>query len=421
MLGRGSNGEVRRGTFHGAPVALKSTFLLQQASSAAGLAMMGISGFTEGEREFLSQRFMQECQFLQQCAHPNILPFYGVVVDQRQEPRYLVMQYIADGTLHDLIYASHYAQLRTDAGCLPLEAQVVALVGLFSALEYLATVPMIHRDVKPANILVVLHTGELQKVLLTDFGEAKQMAQSMTRAAASVAGTPLYMAPEMREAEDAKTPKADVFSAGVTIVELSTSKPPAPGPELRRIGRERVAVPETERRAADLAAVRHPEIQALAHLCIVDDEVERAPAAELVRRCRALLEVLRTPVAEFTILVHHVETGRRLEMPVTVATTLAEVKQLAAVQTGVPAAQQQLVFAGRAMQDGRTVGEYNVLGGTTVHLLVHQMAHRSAEKTGVYLVHHLGTTCKMLGIPTEASVPPPGSNASGARHGAPVW
>ena len=59
-----------------------------------------------------------------------------------------------------------------------------------------------------------------------------------------------------REAEDATGPKADVFSAGVVMVELSSGAPPRPGPELRREGRIRVSVPEEERRAADLAAVR---------------------------------------------------------------------------------------------------------------------------------------------------------------------
>ena len=54
----------------------------------------------------------------------------------------------------------------------------------------MATVPLIHRDVKPDNILAVVEAGGLRKVLLADFGEAKQLTQSMTRARASVAGAP---------------------------------------------------------------------------------------------------------------------------------------------------------------------------------------------------------------------------------------
>ena len=52
------------------------------------------------------------------------------------------------------IHAERYAIMRADADCLPLEVQIVALVGLFSALEYLAAVPMIHRDVKPVGAFV---------------------------------------------------------------------------------------------------------------------------------------------------------------------------------------------------------------------------------------------------------------------------
>jgi serine/threonine protein kinase len=133
-------------------------------------------------------KFMKECAFMKNCTHSNIVPFYGVVVDAspQQEPPYLMIQYIPTGTLADLIHADRYEAMRTDGGCLPFEVQIVALVGLFSALEYLAAIPMIHRDVKPANILVVLEGRDEQqlqllKVLLADFGEAKQLTQSMTK------------------------------------------------------------------------------------------------------------------------------------------------------------------------------------------------------------------------------------------------
>jgi len=292
LLGSGALGEVRRGMYRGAAVACKSLFMLR--TDAGAVRELG-GQLSETERNFILGKFMQECHYMQGCTHPNIVPFFGVAVDATpaREPQYLVMQYISSGSLHDVIHKERYAEMRTDASCLPLEAQVVALVGMFSALEYLAERKLIHRDIKPANILVVVEDKELRKVLLADFGEAKQA--SRTRATAlSIAGTPIYMAPEMAEEEEAKTPKADVFSAGVVAVELNTGSSPNPGPGVRKQGRRRVMVPEEERRAEDMAAIRHPEIAAIATRCIVDDDEERADAREMAERCRQLLCVRPT-------------------------------------------------------------------------------------------------------------------------------
>ena len=167
--------------------------------------------------------------------------------------------------------------MRTDEQHLPLQTQLVAGASIFSALAYLATVPIIHRDIKPANILIVVNQEhELVKALLADFGEAKQLNRTVT--VRTVAGTPVYMAPENREDEAARSPKLDVFSAGVVVVEMSSGVPPNPGPEMR----QRVAVPEEQRRASDMAAVRQAEILAIARQCIVDDPEGRASAQHIM-------------------------------------------------------------------------------------------------------------------------------------------
>ena len=61
-----------------------------------------------------------------------------------------------------------------------------------------------------------------------------------------VAGSPAYMAPDMREADEATGPKADVFSAGIVMIEVASGRQPNPGPDMRRQGRMRVGVPEEE-------------------------------------------------------------------------------------------------------------------------------------------------------------------------------
>jgi serine/threonine protein kinase len=238
ILGRGALGEVRLGRFKDIDVALK--FLHMLRTDALSVQAMG-GALSKRERQFFTSKFQEECRLMSEFKHPHIVPFFGVVVDEtpQAEPLYLAMQYIPDGTLHALIHDGRYEALRSDdgeGGCVPLGAQLVALSGLFSALEYLGARQLIHRDVKPANILVVVVGITLVKVLLADFGEAKQLSQSMSRV--SAAGTPVYMAPEMKEEEDAKTPKADVFSAGVVAVELNTGMAPRPGPEVKKEVRE---------------------------------------------------------------------------------------------------------------------------------------------------------------------------------------
>eukprot|EP01043_Picozoa_sp_COSAG02_P026520 COSAG02_NODE_1531_length_12086_cov_22.388588_7_plen_896_part_00 len=212
LLGRGALGEVRKGMCRGMTVALKALHLLR--TDAAAAQAMGVA-LTQEERRLVLESFRKECDLLRRaCDHHNIVRFIGMVSDP--EPLYLATEYCPSGTLQDLLYKPHRADLRTaEGGCLPLATQLLVSHGIFEALKFLATLPMIHRDVKPANILIVIDGAgvdtRVEKAMLTDFGEAKQMTQTMT--VQSMAGTPVYMAPEMAAEEDEKGPKADVFSA----------------------------------------------------------------------------------------------------------------------------------------------------------------------------------------------------------------
>ena len=76
VLGHGANGDVRRGSFRGEPVALKSLFLLR--TDAASTAQLG-GGIPAAQREAYMGKFLQECEFMKACTHPNIVPFYGLV------------------------------------------------------------------------------------------------------------------------------------------------------------------------------------------------------------------------------------------------------------------------------------------------------------------------------------------------------
>ena len=283
VIGRGALGEVRRGIYRDSEVALKRLHLLR--TDAAWVAEGGVR-LEPAERAHVLRSFIKECELLSTLSHPHIVLFVGIVVDAtpRAEPLFLALQYIRSGSLEGLLYEERHAALRSDeGGRLPLRTQLVLHVGVFRALAHLAALNVLHRDVKPANILVVVEGGRLAKSLLADFGEAKEIKRTLT-ARGTMAGTPVYMAPEMKEADDLKGPKADVFSAGVVMAEVSSGQAPRPGPrEVRRGARgRREVVPEDERRADDIGAMRNPELEPIVRLCVVDFDEERADAAAVL-------------------------------------------------------------------------------------------------------------------------------------------
>ena len=305
VLGRGALGEVRRGRWVTAGggetgVALKRLFMLRD--DAAALAEIG-GALSAEEKASVVTAFLRECVILSRANHPNILPFYGIVVDEARQPLYMATALVESGTLRDMLLHERYAHLRSDVGGVAVLSHALVvdvLLDVFLALEYLHTraEPVIHRDVKPANILVVFDPGgKFVKAMLADLGEAKQVVVFGTRAAQSLGsvgvGTLIYMAPEMKEEDEMKGPRIDTFSLGVAAAEIASGRCPAPGPEMRREGRRRVAVPEEERRAEDIRAVANDDLRAqVIQRCITDDPAERADAAEMVAACRQLQ---RTP------------------------------------------------------------------------------------------------------------------------------
>ena len=281
VVGGGALGSVYRGVVDGREVALKCIHLLRDDASA--IRAMG-GRLRPDERRHVLDTFRRECDLLRQLQHENILPFIGVVVDAAQQPLYLAATYVGTGNLHQLIHGDSGLGLRTgDSGTLPLSLQTKVAIGVFSALAYLASVPAIHRDVKPANILTVLSRSGLERIYLADFGEAQQLTRNM--AVEHGAGTPDYMAPEMRSEDAIRCPKADVFSAGVVLVEMSSGKQPNPGSQWRDDART-VLVPEDERRRDDLSAMRgSDELAMIAQQCIADRPADRADAVRSLVSC----------------------------------------------------------------------------------------------------------------------------------------
>jgi eukaryotic-like serine/threonine-protein kinase len=155
------------------------------------------------------ERFRREAQAAAQLAHPNAVEIYDT--GQEEDLVYLVMEYIDGPSLRDIV---------RDAG--PLDPQVVAALGeqVAAALGRAHEAGIVHRDVKPANILV---TSEgITKV--TDFGIAKAVGSDDTLTSpGTVIGTAAYLAPEQLEGHDVDG-RADVYALGVVLYECLTGE-----------------------------------------------------------------------------------------------------------------------------------------------------------------------------------------------------
>ena len=154
-------------------------------------------------------RFRREARVMARLEHPNIVPIYEI--GEEDGRLYLAMKFI-DGP--------DMTQLIREKGALPWDVVVEMVSQIASALDFAHQENVIHRDLKPGNILI-----DNGKALLTDFGLA-QMVESNSQSVSmsgGVAGTYNYMPPEVFNNEPA-TPAADVYALGCVVYEMLTGK-----------------------------------------------------------------------------------------------------------------------------------------------------------------------------------------------------
>jgi hypothetical protein len=157
-------------------------------------------------------RFAREADILKQLKHPNIVRLIGHGRHQKKIP-YYAMEYVEGLTLHDVL---------AKRGQLPWEHVVGLGKQLCSALHHAHQQGIIHRDVKPSN-LMVLRDGTLK---LTDFGIAKDLDVTALTEANCTVGTASYMSPEQCKGERNLTHRSDLYSLGIVLYELLTGKKP---------------------------------------------------------------------------------------------------------------------------------------------------------------------------------------------------
>lgn len=156
----------------------------------------------------MQERFVREAKAVAQLSHPNILPIYDV--GQEGDLSYFVMKHVPGHTLTKLL-----------AHPLDLELVVHFVDQLASALDHAHAQGILHRDVKPSNILI-----EGDWILLSDFGLAKRIVENKNLTSSGmIIGTPAYLSPEQAEGRsiDGRT---DIYSLGVVIYEMVTGRIP---------------------------------------------------------------------------------------------------------------------------------------------------------------------------------------------------
>ncbi|QPK81432.1 Stk1 family PASTA domain-containing Ser/Thr kinase [Schaalia sp. ZJ405] len=169
-------------------------------------------------------RFRREAQSAASLNHPNIVAVYdtGEELVNRPDGRaisvpYIVMEYVEGHTVKDLI---------SDGDPVPIDEAIQIITGTLSALEYSHAAHLVHRDIKPGNIMLT-NDG---KVKVMDFGIARALTDSqatMTQTNA-VVGTAQYLSPEQARGEQVDA-RSDLYSTGIVLFELLTGRPPFKG------------------------------------------------------------------------------------------------------------------------------------------------------------------------------------------------
>ena len=158
-------------------------------------------------------RFVREARALAALRHPNLMHIY--TVGKHEGRPYFAMEYVKGSTLGAVL-------AKAKSLALPQAVHITAEV--MAALDKVHEAGMVHRDVKPGNIII----DDDGRAVLMDFGLARREQDARLTADHTVLGTPQYMSPEQAESADVDG-RADVYSLGIVLYEMLTGSPPFKG------------------------------------------------------------------------------------------------------------------------------------------------------------------------------------------------
>jgi eukaryotic-like serine/threonine-protein kinase len=261
----------------------------------------------------IQSRFLREAQVTGQLEHPGIVPIYEVGRRPDDDAPYYTMRFVRGRTLAEAVDAYHQRRVKGEEGPLELREILAAFVGVCNAIGYAHSRGVLHRDLKPQNIIL----GSFGEVMVLDWGLARVMdepepgpppvdlesidAADATRAG-KVLGTPAYMPPEQAAGRiDLFGPKTDVFGLGAVLYHILANRPPFVAATQDEV--VRLAIDGVIRPVSEIVAETPPPLDAICLKALSkapEDRYSSATAlAEEVQRwlADASVQAYRDPLA----------------------------------------------------------------------------------------------------------------------------
>jgi serine/threonine-protein kinase len=215
----------------------------------------------------LAARFQRELELLKDLRHPNIVHCFGGTCEGDQW--FYAMELVEGGTVASLIQ---------EQGRLPWRQAVDFALQMCAALAHAHDRGIVHRDVKPGNMLIA-KSGRLK---LSDFGLAQMQAESKLTAAGKTVGSLHYMAPEQITGKPEMSNRTDLYALGCALYETLTGRPPFLGGTMAEVLQRHVR--ELPQPVGSIAVDCPPQLEALVAELLAKEPGQRPPDAATVAR-----------------------------------------------------------------------------------------------------------------------------------------
>jgi len=264
---------------------MSTVFLGQDTVLERSVAIKLLAEHLADDEDFVA-RFRREALAAARLQHPNVVQVFDSGLDAESHRHYIVMEFVDGPSCADIL---------RDEKRLDLDEAVHIVRDACHGLDYAHRAGVVHRDVKPGNLLVV---SESNAVKLADFGIAKAAEQTRITQVGSVLGTAAYLSPEQARGEEAG-PASDIYSLGVCAYQFLAGRLPHEYSSLTEL-----ALKQQEETVEPITVHRPevpPELDRAIRVCLAREPEARYPTT--LEMARALDAGLHGEVTEATRLL----------------------------------------------------------------------------------------------------------------------